>query len=86
MSRILFTVGSGLGGCLLPWGVPAPRGVVVPGGLVGGGSGPRGCLLQEVPAWGGLAQGVPAPRGVSRPTPKGEVEGDQVKVHTQGGN
>ena len=24
--------------------------------------------------------------GVSRPTPKGEIEGDQIQAHTQGGN
>ena len=57
----------------VPWGVPA-RGRVW--------SGEGAC------SWG-----VPGPRGgacswegVSRPTPKGEIEGDQVQAHTQGGN
>ena len=62
-----------------------------------GGSAPRG-----VPAWGGLLLGgESAPRGISpgphprgklgggirsRPTVKGEIEGDQIQAHTQGGN
>ena len=29
---------------------------------------------------------TPPPKSRSRPTPKGEVEGDQIQVHTQGGN
>ena len=51
-------------------------------------------------AGGGLLCGVPSPgggspgphtrgnlRGIrSRPTPKGEIEGDQVQAHTQGGS
>ena len=40
----------------------------------------RGCLLL-VP--GGCLPLVPG-RGVSRPTPKGEVEGDLVQAHSQG--
>ena len=42
---------------------------------------------------GGGGGGAPGPhirgklRGIrSRPTPKGEIEGDQVPAHTQGGN
>ena len=40
--------------------------------------------------WGGSDPG-PHPRGKlrgikSRPTPKGEIEGDQIQAHTQGGN
>ena len=37
-----------------------------------------GCLV--------LGEGVPGPGGVSRPTTKGEVEGDLVQAHTQGGS
>ena len=35
----------------------------------------------------GPGGGSSGPRGVcSRPTPKGEIEGDQIQAHTQGGN
>ena len=37
-------------------------------------------------AEGGASSGGSGPGGVSRPTPKGEVEGDQVQAHTRGGN
>ena len=45
----------------------------------------RGCLLPgEVPAPGGLQGNL---RGIrSRPTPKGEIERDQVQAHSQGGS
>ena len=33
-----------------------------------------------------LPEEVSAPQGVSRPTPNGEVEGNQVQAHTQDGN
>ena len=47
-------------------------------GVWSGGVVSRGCLL-----WGGcLLLG----RVCSRPTPKGEFEGDQIQAHTQGGN
>ena len=75
----------------MPWGMPAPK----------GGSGPKGvpapkvgweCLLLEglVPAPGGGYPGL-HPRGKlrgirSRPTPKGEIEGDQIQAHTKAGN
>ena len=81
-----------LGGCLLQRGVSGPRGVPA-----GGVSGPRGCLLggcllwEGVPAPGGWGPPGPHPRGKlrgirSRPTPKGQIEGDQVQAHTQGAN
>ena len=69
-------------------GVPAPRGVwsrrVVPAS--GGMPAPTG-----VWSWGGGAAPGPHPRGKLRgirfmPTPKGEIEVDQVQAHTQGGN
>ena len=41
------------------------------------GAAPRGGVCSQVGAWS---------RGLYRPTPKGEVEGDQVQAHTQGGN
>ena len=58
------------------------------------------CLAKETPLqahtwggnWGGSGPGPgPQPRGKlrgirSRPTPKGEIEGDQIQAHTQGGN
>ena len=56
-------------------GVPAPRGSGIPACLAG-----FQAHSQEG-SLGGYGQ-----RGVSRPTPKGEVEGDQVQAHTQGGN
>ena len=72
---------------LFTGGVPGPGGVPGTGGVPGPG---------EVPGPGG---GVPGPvgspglhpsgklRGIrSKPTPKGEIEGDQVQAHTQGGN
>ena len=68
------------GGCLLLGGVPASGG---------------GACSQGGPAAGGVPApgGAPGPhprgklRGIrSRPTAKGEIEGDQVQVHTQGGN
>ena len=49
----------------------------VPG--LGGG----GLLPGEVP---GLVGACSRGGGLSRPTPKGEIEGDQVQAHTQGGN
>ena len=69
-------------GCLV-------RGVSGPGGVWSG-----GCLVlgqnTQGGNWGGLGPG-PQPRGKlkgirSRPTPKGETEGDQIQAHTQGGN
>ena len=70
------------GGCLVRGGA----------GACSGGSGPRGGLLGGV--WSGPGGGASPgshPRGKmwgirSRPTPKGEIEGDQVQAHTQGGN
>ena len=54
------------------------------GCLLPGGSGPGGVPAPRgVPDPGG---GVPAPGGCSRLTPKGEIEGDQVQAHTQGGH
>ena len=55
--------------------MPAPRGDLVLGGVPAPKGGPPG----------------PHPRGKlrgirSRPTPKGEIEGDQIQAHTQGGN
>ena len=69
------------GGGVCSWGVSAPGGVCS-----------RGCLLQGVSARGVWPSDPgPHPRGKlrgirSRPTPKGEIEGDQVQAHTQGGN
>ena len=40
--------------------------------------------LQQVSSGGGGCVSQHAFR--SRPTPKGEMEGDQVQAHTQGGN
>ena len=75
---ILFT-GEGVpttGGGLVLGGVPALGGLVPGWGVpVPGGVWSWRCLLQ-----GGLVLGV------SRPIPKGEVEGDQVQAHTQAGN
>ena len=70
------------GGCLLPGGVSAQR-----GGLLLGGSAPRGVCS----GWVWPSDPGPHPRGKlrgirPRPTPKGEIEGDQVQAHTQGGN
>ena len=81
------------GGCLLMggvcscWGVSAPEGCLLPGGCVC--SGGCGLLTQahiQGGNWGGSGPG-PHPRGKlrgirSRPTPKGEIEGDQVQAHT----
>ena len=47
-----------------------------------GGSGPGG---SPGPHPRGKLRGI-WPRGVSRPTPKGEIEGDLVKAHSQGGS
>ena len=52
------------------------------------------CIQVQAHTQGGNGGGSgpgPHPRGKlrgirSRPTPKGEIEGDQVQVHTQGGN
>ena len=52
------------------------------------------CIQVQAHTQGGNGGGSgpgPHPRGKlrgirSRPTPKGEMEGDQVQVHTQGGN
>ena len=61
------------GGCLLLGTCSAlGGGGLVPGGAYSGGSSP----------WGGAC----SQEGASRPTPKGQVEGDQVQAHTQGGN
>ena len=84
--------------CLLRGGGSGPGGFwswgsLVPGGACSGGSGPEGVWSMGVPARGeglnpggsgqeGLVQGVWS-GGVSRLTPKGEVEGDQVQAHTQ---
>ena len=47
-------------------------------------SGPGGGGCQAPgSAWSG---GVTGPRGVSRPTTKGEIEGDLVQAHNQGGS
>ena len=69
-------------------GVPV-RGGSGLGGLVPGGGGIPACLA----GFQALAGGSPGPhprgklRGIwSRPTPKGEVEGDLVQAHTQGGS
>ena len=70
-------------------GVPGRGGAWSGGPCSGGVTAPGGCLLQ-----GGVGPGGPLdphPRGKlrlirSRPTPKGEIEGDQVQAHTQGGN
>ena len=67
-----------LGGCIpacIAGGIPAClaaglQGVCIPACLAAGLQ--RGCLLPEG-------------RGVSRPTPKGEIEVDQIQAHTQGG-
>ena len=73
--------------------MPAPTGVPGPGGVPGLAVPAPGGACSGRSAWG-----VPAPRGLpglegacsqgvcSRPTPKGQIEGDQVQVHTQGGN
>ena len=70
----------GPGGCLVPWGAWS-RGV--PG--LGGVSGPGGALSQGGAGSGGFWSqgGAPGPhprgklRGIrSRPTPKGEIEGN----------
>ena len=65
-----------------------PQGCLLGGGLLPGGSAPGG-----VSAWG-----VSAPRGLlpgggvghtppgTRPIAKGEIEGDQIQAHSQGGN
>ena len=78
-------------GCLLLGGVCSG------GCLIWGVSAPGGCLLQGVsaPGRGVCSRGVSAPGAVcsggsvafwSRPTPKGEIDGDQVQADTQGGN
>ena len=81
------------GECLLPGGVSAPGGCLLLGGVcsqgvsaLGGVSAPCGVSALGVAFWPG-----PHPRGKlrgirSRPTPKGEIEGDQIQAHTQGGN
>ena len=57
---------------------PGHRGVPGPGGAWSQG----GCLVSGVPGpWGVWFQHA---LQVSRPTPKGEVEGDLVQAHTQG--
>ena len=76
------------------WGVPGPGGFGPRGCLVRGGLVPA-CLAgfqahTQGGSWGGSGPG-PHPRGKlkgiwSRPTPKGEVEGDLVQGHTQGGS
>ena len=59
--------------------------------LTGGGAIPA-CLAAGLQGWSAPGGGVvPGPGGgllwgVSRPTPKGEIEGDQVQAHTQGEN
>ena len=59
----------GVYGGVCSWGVPGP-GVSTPRGVPAPGG---------VCSLGGLLQGV-----CSRPTPKGEIEGDQIQAHTQG--
>ena len=64
-------------------------GVVVPGPRGGGWSRGGGACSEGVPAPGGSPG--PRPRGKLRdiryrPTPKGEIERDQVQAHTQGRN
>ena len=63
-----------------PRGVGGREGAWFRGGcLVLGG----GCLVRGVPGPGGRGSPGPQPRGIwSRPTPKGEVEGDLVQAHT----
>ena len=68
----------GMGGCLVPVGACS-------GGL----RGPVGCLLRGCLVPGGPPGPHPSRKlkGIRyRPTPKGEIEGDQVQAHTQGGN
>ena len=68
--------GVGGGGCLLQEGKSLlPRGVV---------SAPGGCLL---PAGSPGSHTMGNLREIrSRPTPKGEIEGDQVQAHSKGGS
>ena len=61
-------------------GIPACIAGGIPACLA---AGLRGCLVQRRRPGPG---GVCFQEGLSRPTPKGEVEGNQVQAHTQGGN
>ena len=49
----------------------------------GGGACSRGL---PAPGWVPAPGGMPAPSRISRPTPKGEIQGDHIQAHTQGGN
>ena len=67
----------------------SPRGVPAPGRGVWSGGGVLQAHTQGG-NWGGSGPG-PHPRGKlrgirSRPTPKGEIDGDQIQAHTQRGN
>ena len=89
-------IAGGIPACLaagLQWG-----GVCIPAclaaGLQWGGVCIPACIQVQAHTQGGNGGGSgpgPHPRGKlrkirSRPTPKGEIEGDQVQAHTQGGN
>ena len=87
MCVILFT-----GGCLLMGGGVCSRGCLLQGVVCS-----QGCLLPGVSAPRGVCSSVgcllpgrgcllPGGGVYSRPTPKGEIEGDQIQAHTQGRN
>ena len=77
-----------------PGGVCSHGGCLVWGGLLLGGVPGQGyvCSQEGVGTWSrGEDSPGPHPRGKlrgirSRPTPKGEIERDQMQAHTQGGN
>ena len=102
VSVILFTGGGGGGGAIpacIAGGIPACLAAGLLGGVClwpGRVSDLGGCLplTLGVSALGpGGGGSTPGPRGicfwsgvVSRPTAKGEIEGDLVQAHSQGGN